>query len=98
MRLLILTPEYQAAGGGIATFYRALCPSLREEGVEIRVIEGSAFYTSDDKRRRFDCGVQVETLELRRLEAWWQKFSAFESAPTLRRHLSAAWAMWEQAD
>ena len=32
MRLLLLTPEYDGAGGGIMTFYRALAPALRARG------------------------------------------------------------------
>ena len=97
MRLLILTPEFDGAGGGIMTFYRALAPALRAAGVKIRVIEGSAVYAAEEKAVREFAGITVETLERARIERWWQRFPAFAAAPHLRRHLAAAWAMWEQA-
>ena len=98
MHLLILTPEYRGCGGGIVTFYRALAQALREVGLKVRVIEGSAVYAAEQKAvREFD-GVTVETLERLRIERWWGRFQAFAAVPGLRRHLAAAWAMWEQAD
>jgi glycosyltransferase involved in cell wall biosynthesis len=98
MRLLLLTPEYDGAGGGIITFYRMLAPALREANVEIRVIEGSAAHASSNSSKRVCDGVCVETLEYGRLARWWDRFPAFAATPGLRRHLAAAWAMWEQAD
>jgi glycosyltransferase involved in cell wall biosynthesis len=97
MRLLLLTPEYTGAGGGIITFYRALAPALLAAGVELRVVEGSAFYTAEDRSERRLGGVRIETLERARLDRWQKRFPAFAAAPGLRRHLAAAWAMWEQA-
>lgn len=97
MRLLVLTPEFEASGGGIATFYRALAPALQNLGATVRVIEGSAFHAGERAPRVID-GVAVETLEVIRLQAWWRRFSHFAATPGLRRHLAAAWAMWEQAD
>jgi glycosyltransferase involved in cell wall biosynthesis len=98
MRLLIISPEYNEHGGGIGTFYRVLVEALRQEGVKIRVIEGSAFHAADDRATRTYSGIQIETLEKQRLVRWSQQFSAFAATPRLRAHLSAAWAMWEQAD
>lgn len=95
MRLLILTPEFER-GGGIATFYRHLAPALGRLGVEVRIIEGSAFHAGSAAPRSVD-GVSVETLELDRLNRWAERFSALAATPGLRRHLAAAWAMWEQA-
>jgi glycosyltransferase involved in cell wall biosynthesis len=97
MRLLILTPEYDGSGGGIMTFYQALTPALQAEGVDVRVIEGSAFHGAEDKSSRCQNGVRVETLELNRVRRWHCKFSHLAALPGLRRHLAAAWAMWEQA-
>ena len=97
MRLLILTPEFEGAGGGIMTFYQALIPALQAEGVEVRVIEGSACHAAEDKSLRLRNGVRIETLELNRLRRWSVRFARFAATPGLRRHLAAAWAMWEQA-
>ena len=96
MRLLILTPEFGQARGGIATFYRHLVPRLAELGVEVRVIEGSAAHAREASPRSVD-GARVETLELSRLRRWDGRFAALAAAPGLRRHLAAAWAIWEQA-
>ena len=43
-------------------------------------------------------GAHIEVLERARLDAWFAKFERFEAMPTLRKHLAAAWAMWEQAE
>jgi glycosyltransferase involved in cell wall biosynthesis len=96
MRVLILTPEFENAPGGIATFYRNLAASLRRLDVDIRIIEGSAVQAGARAPHIVD-GVEVETLERDRLQRWWEQFPAFAATPGLRRHLAAAWAMWEQA-
>jgi len=80
------------------TFYRALAPALREAGVDLRVIEGSAFHAGNDRDTRIVGGIAVETLERDRLSKWWDQFAAVAALPVLRRHLAAAWAMWEQAN
>jgi glycosyltransferase involved in cell wall biosynthesis len=98
MRILIISPEFEGYGGGIATFYRVLVEALRQEDLKIRIIEGSAFHAADDRATRTYNGIQIETLEKQRLASWSQQFSAFAATPRLRAHLSAAWAMWEQAD
>lgn len=97
MRLLLLTPEYEGAGGGIMTYYRTLAPALCAAGVEMRVVEGSALCTAEDRAERSFGGVRIETLERARLERWQKRFPAFAATPVLRCHLAAAWAMWEQA-
>lgn len=97
MRLLILAPEYDGSGGGIMTFYQALIPAFQELGVHVRVIEGSACHAAEYASPRSRNGVQVETLELNRLHRWNAKFSHLAALPGLRRHLAAAWAMWEQS-
>jgi glycosyltransferase involved in cell wall biosynthesis len=97
MRLLILTPEYDGSGGGIMTFYQALTPALEAEGVTVRVIEGSSCHAAEDKSLRLRNGVWVETLEVDRLRRWHARFGHLAAMPGLRRHLAAAWAMWEQA-
>lgn len=97
MRLLILTPEFSGSGGGIVTFYRYLAPALRDVGVSIRVLEGSAFNTSSERHVRSVEGVTVERLEADRVGVWWARLARMEAMPGLRRHLAAAWAMWEQS-
>lgn len=80
------------------TFYKAVVPMLARRGAEIRIIEGSALYAADQAAPQMADGIMVETLERGRLDRWWNRFTDFESVPGLRRHLAAAWAMWEQAD
>ncbi len=98
MRLLILTPEFGSSGGGIATFYRTLARHCRSLGVSVSVIEGSGLHAEQHATPIKLDGVHVEVLERARLDAWFAQFERFEAMPTLRRHLAAAWAMWEQAD
>jgi glycosyltransferase involved in cell wall biosynthesis len=98
LRILILTPEYDGAGGGIFTFYSGLARGLHDADVEVHVVEGSAVYTSKDCARRDLDGVRVETLEFDRFSRWMERFTAYAAMPGLQRHLAAAWAMWEQAD
>lgn len=96
MRILILTPEFEGAGGGIITYYRALLRALIREGAYVHVIEGSGFNAEQDRQRREIDGVIVERLEAARLSVCLKRFSAYAAMPTLRLHLAAAWAMWEQ--
>lgn len=98
MQVLILTPEYDGSGGGIMTFYQALVPALQAQGVAVRVIEGSACNTAQEPCIRSRNGATVETLELSRLHRWHARCSHLSALPGLRRHLAAAWAMWEQAN
>jgi glycosyltransferase involved in cell wall biosynthesis len=97
MRLLILTPEFERTGGGISTYYRALAPSLRDLGVEIHVVEGSALSVFDRCIERISDGIRIQTLDRERFDRWFDKFSAFAATPGARCHLAAAWAMWELA-
>ena len=79
------------------TFYQSLIPALQAEGVEVRVIEGSAYHAADDRSPRVRNGASVETLELSRMRRWYAQLGQFAATPGLRSHLAAAWAMWEQA-
>ncbi len=97
MRVLILTPEYEVSGGGIATYYRELAPALRAAGADVRVVEGSGFSAAEGAGSRTLDGVKVERLERTRLDSWVDRFPAFAAMPMLRRQLAASWAMWEQA-
>lgn len=97
MRLLILTPEYATSGGGITSFYRTLAQQYRSLGISVSVIEGSGVHAGQHAMPAVLDGVHVEVLERARLDAWHAKFEQFSAMPTLRRHLAAAWAMWEQA-
>src|SRR3569833_2165915 len=98
MRISYLIPEYSGSGGGIGTFYRALLPVLRDSGLEITVLEGSAFHFAEDGTKQAIDGIPVQLLEKKRFIRSWNRLNAFEAAPSLRRHLAAAWALWEQAD
>ena len=98
MRLLILTPEFATSGGGITTFYRTLAPCYRSQGIDVSVIEGSAFWAAEHSNPAEIDGVHAEVLERARLDAWYARFDQYAALPLLRRHLAAAWAMWEQAD
>jgi len=97
VRLLILTPEFSTTGGGITTFYRTAMPLYRARGIDVTVMEGSAVHAVENNQPIEVEGVRVEFLERARLDAWHTKFSKFAALPVLRRHLAAAWAMWEQA-
>src|SRR5262249_27112616 len=71
--------------------------ALHANGVELHVVEGSAVYAAADRATRLRDGICIETLELAGLERWYERFPAFSATPGLRRHLAAAWAMWDQA-
>lgn len=96
LRLLILTPEFTGYGGGIITFYRRLATDLVRRGVDVRVVQGSGFYSGERNATLVD-GVKVETLERSRVDRWQQQLGALTGAPILKRSLAAAWSLWEQA-
>lgn len=99
MKLLFLLPEYLPHdGGGIITFYRILLPQLVEMGHEVSVIVGSAMFAEENRNAVVIDGVKVESLELALREKYYQQFQAYAAMPWLRRHLAAAWAMYEQAN
>jgi len=97
LRILILTPEYDGTGGGIMTFYRVLVPALCAVGMSVHVIQGSAFFAAEEREVRKVGSLTIETLERRRMQHWWERLIAYAPVPGFRRHLAAAWAMWEQA-
>lgn len=43
LRVLIVTPEYQAAGGGIGRFYREVAPALARAGCDVTVVVSNPF-------------------------------------------------------
>jgi glycosyltransferase involved in cell wall biosynthesis len=97
MRILILAPEYSGSGGGIIAHYRTLAPALVQAGCEVNVIEGSQ-YNSDSSCGPVSIdGVMVERLTLERLKASCSRFTRYTALPSLRNHLAAAWAIWDQA-
>ncbi|MBC7624907.1 MAG: glycosyltransferase family 4 protein [Aeromicrobium sp.] len=98
MKLLFLLPEYvNNAGGGIITFYRHFLPLLAAQGHQVRVIVGSGVYAEANASPVVIDGVSVETLTHSCLLKYHAKFARYAAMPGLRRHLAAAWAMWDQA-
>lgn len=97
VKILILTPEYRGSGGGIITLYQSLVPALRDLGADVRVIEGSGMHAVHDPSPHVKNGIRTEILSYGLMTRWHERFTAYSAAPGLRRHLAAAWAMWEQA-
>lgn len=98
MKLLYLLPEYSdTASGGIGTFYRHLLPMLARMGHEVRVVVGSGVFAEEVSTSTCHNGVRVDTLGRDRLFKYHAKFAKYAAMPGLRRHLAAAWAMWELA-
>ena len=98
MNITLLAPEYlPVTGGGIVTFYRFFLPELVRRGCRVRVIYGSGSSAEDQVYERLVDGVSVEPLERARLDSHFKTLTQLSSMPGLRRHLAAAWAMWEQA-
>lgn len=98
MRLLLVTPEYRATGGGIGTYYRSLLPALVRAGCSVRVIEGSAQVAAEVRAAAVMDGVEVETLEIARLRRAEAQLSHLSGTPSVRRALAASHAAWEQAE
>jgi len=98
LKLLFILPEYLPhSGGGIITFYRALLPQLVAMGHEVRVIVGSAMFAEEKANATLVDGVKVESLEQGLRDKYFEQFQTYASMPWLRKHLAAAWAMYEQA-
>ena len=95
MKLLFVVPEYPPHyGGGIASFYHSLLPSLVRARHQVTVLVGSAF-TSQLASYQQD-GVQVKFLDTELVNSYLRKFDRYGAIPELQRHLAAAWAAWEQ--
>lgn len=95
MKLLFVIPEYPpCSGGGIATFYQNLLPQLAQQGHQVHVLAGSAFTSAHPGYERD--GVTVEFLDPTRIAANHRRFDRYRATPELQRHLTAAWAAWEQ--
>ena len=97
MKLLIATPEYINTGGGIATYYRELAAGFVSLGVEVEVIEGSAFALGDGSCETHN-GVKVHSLDRSLYEQYLNRFEHLSAVPRLSRHLAASWAMAEQIE
>lgn len=96
LKALFIIPEYPPGyGGGIASYYGELLPRLSRQGIEVKVIVGSA--VSSPSLSESIHGVQVESLDRSRIEQMRSKFPEFSLAPDFCRHLAAAWTAWEQA-
>jgi glycosyltransferase involved in cell wall biosynthesis len=98
LKLLFMLPEYLPhSGGGIITFYRMLLPQFVAMGHEVRVIVGSAMFAEQNRNPVVIDGVKIESLEQALSDKYYHQFQTHASMPWLRRHLAAAWAMYEQA-
>lgn len=98
MRLLLITPEFPPSfGGGISTYYRTLAPELARRGHDVRVVVGSAFSMAKQEQVQTVDGLPVTVLGAPRFHRHHDGFSRYAALPTLRRHLSAASALWELA-
>ncbi|MEM9532107.1 MAG: glycosyltransferase family 4 protein [Pseudomonadota bacterium] len=90
MKLALITPEWGAVAGGIATYYRHLVPALRDAGVEVTVFCGSPFVTGSGSQE----GAQLLAADA--LEAHRRPFRQFAPLGQLQHHLAAAWALFDQ--
>lgn len=97
MKLLCVIPEYPPSfGGGIGTYYGNLLPALADKGIEITAVVGSAAAECPESP---DGGpVRVLPLDQVLARKLRSEFSAFNAAPDFVRHLSAAWAAYEQTE
>ena len=99
MKILYILPEYlPQSGGGIATYYAALLPSLVQAGHEVRVLFGSAIMSAPGGRISKSDGVETEILDSNLFAKYMLQFTRYQIAPKLQRHLAAAWALREQAE
>lgn len=95
MRLLYVIPEYPPfSQGGIATFYRHLLPAIAKAGHRVRVLVANAFM--DPFAAYEQDSVEVECLELERVQALLPRYSTYAAMPYLQRYLATAWAAWEK--
>ena len=62
-----LHPNLTISVAGLPHSIVRLWRALKEEGIDVRVIEGSAFHASDDRALRVIDGMYVEALEIERL-------------------------------
>lgn len=100
MRLTIITPEYPPdSGGGIITHYRNLLPALRAAGVTVKVFKGSSqCHVPSEKSRYIYDGFEVEVLTTERFLEYQSRFQHFAQIPSLRDHLAAAYAIFDQVN
>lgn len=70
---------------------------LAAQGHDVRVIVGSGVTMDASPTPTMIDGVSVETLDSSLWRQYHDRFAQYASMPGLRRHLAAAWAMWEQA-
>ncbi len=95
MQLLYITPEYPpCSGGGIATFYHHLLPTLARQGHDVRVLVANALMDPFPPYR--DQGIQVDCIDQQEIAALLPYFSHYSGMPYLQRYLATAWAAWEQ--
>lgn len=97
MKILFILPEYYPhSGGGISTYYLHYIEALKPHVQEIKVIVGSG-YTQSDEQYEIN-GIRIEYLKPELYQNQLEKFSKFDLIPEYKKNISAAWAMWEQAN
>lgn len=97
MRVLILTPEYTGYGGGIMTVYQHLERALVHAGCSVVVAEGSMWNSAPGGARHRTGDAEVLRLDSGRAARVYEELGHLAAVPTLRRHLAAAVALWDQA-
>lgn len=97
VRVLFVIPEFPPQyGGGIAAYYGTLVPAIAAEGHKVDVLVGS-MYTNNRPSWEGD-GYTVEFLDVERRRRAFERFTAYEVIPPMRRTLAAAWALFQQTD
>jgi glycosyltransferase involved in cell wall biosynthesis len=96
LKILFILPEYYPhSGGGISTYYINYLNALRPHCERLKVIVGSGYTHASNKFTYND--IEVEYLESALYQKHLARFAKFDLIPSYRNHLTAAWAIFEQA-
>lgn len=97
MKILFVLPEYPPhSGGGIASFYSNILAELVSLGNQVDVLVGSAFTSNLSSYK--SSGVNVGFLSEDLVEFYHDQFTYYQPFPELQKHLTAAWAIWQQTN
>jgi glycosyltransferase involved in cell wall biosynthesis len=94
MKLLFILPEYGPnVGGGIATYYRNLFPSLIRTGCKIEVCIGG-----QPEIAPIEHGLSIASIDSALIDREFRRLSQFSATPALRSALATAFACWERCN